>query len=227
MKHFFLFVLLASSSFAYSQKGWNNDVLSTKDVTLKDSISFNEYIFLKLRAKTNAAFTRFRNTIDEWNETTKQYETVEYSPDGLVFHESMVKTRLIVNLYLRDFRKRGYMIFISDENYGYSPDEITVIKTRDQFELLKIMGTNGVNYDLNTSDVIKKLKEWYERYPFEIIGCSFDGVEAQFSKQPEDMEKFAQEVYEFCPDVVDQGAGSVEELANEMKKANMLYLWWD
>jgi len=41
------------------------------------------------------------------------------------------------------------------------------------------------------------------------------------------MRAFAEEVYQFCPDVVDQGAGSIDALAEEMKRTNALFLWWD
>lgn len=51
--------------------------------------------------------------------------------------------------------------------------------------------------------------------------------EAVFKKTPADMDAFAREVYEFCPDVVDQGVGTVHALAREMRKTGALYLWWD
>jgi hypothetical protein len=38
---------------------------------------------------------------------------------------------------------------------------------------------------------------------------------------------FARDVYAFCPDVVTQGAKTVEKLAAEMDRENVLYLWWD
>jgi hypothetical protein len=54
-----------------------------------------------------------------------------------------------------------------------------------------------------------------------------DWAEANFIQKPTNMTKFAQELYEFCPDVVDQGAGSIEELEKEMNAFDILYLWWD
>jgi hypothetical protein len=41
------------------------------------------------------------------------------------------------------------------------------------------------------------------------------------------MLEFAKEVYQFCPDVVDQGTETVEALASERKRTNRVYLWWD
>ena len=57
--------------------------------------------------------------------------------------------------------------------------------------------------------------------------ADFDFVEAVFVKQPAGMDAFAREVYEFCPDVVEQGVGTVKALADEMRRSGTLYLWWD
>jgi hypothetical protein len=34
-------------------------------------------------------------------------------------------------------------------------------------------------------------------------------------------------MYEFCPDIVDQGVGTVARLAQELSKSRKLYFWWD
>ena len=75
--------------------------------------------------------------------------------------------------------------------------------------------------------VIKRIEVWDERYGLVLIGAGFDWFEAKFKRLPPDMMVFAKEVYEFCPDVVEQGTGSIKALANEMKDGKYLYLWWD
>ncbi|RHW43338.1 DUF4253 domain-containing protein [Neobacillus notoginsengisoli] len=137
--------------------------------------------------------------------------------------------RLVVDLQSH-IKQLGYLAFINERNYKQgSKSKIGIIKGNDQFELLKILQTNGDNYDISNDDVILKLKQWNNRYPFIIIGADFDWVEAKFTVLPLDREikSFAKEMYEFCPDVVDQGTGSIEELIEEMKETNKLYLWWD
>jgi hypothetical protein len=75
--------------------------------------------------------------------------------------------------------------------------------------------------------VIAKLKEWQQKYPFTIAGAGLDWVEVKFAASPADPEAFAHEVYRFCPDIVDQGSGSVSELAGEINNTRTLFLWWD
>ena len=41
------------------------------------------------------------------------------------------------------------------------------------------------------------------------------------------MDAFANEVYEFCPDAVDQGVGSIDELKKAITEMQGLWLWWD
>jgi len=35
------------------------------------------------------------------------------------------------------------------------------------------------------------------------------------------------ELYDFCPDIVDQGTGTMEALKLEITRTRELYLWWD
>ena len=37
----------------------------------------------------------------------------------------------------------------------------------------------------------------------------------------------ARRMYRFCPDIVDQGTGTVAALAKELEQTNELFLWWD
>ncbi|MFS0823222.1 DUF4253 domain-containing protein [Bacillus sp. 1P02SD] len=139
--------------------------------------------------------------------------------------------KLVVELQSK-IKHLGYYAFINERNFikgNNSKCRIGVLKGTDQFELLKILQTNGDNYDISNDDVISKLKQWNKRYPFSIIGADFDWIEAEFLVLPSDqhIQSFAKEMYEFCPDIVEQGTGSIEELIEEIKETKKFYLWWD
>ncbi len=123
----------------------------------------------------------------------------------------------------------GYLAFISDMNFGIggTPDHVSVLTTSDPYDALEVMGTNGWNYDISPKMVIARVRQWNKRFGLHLRGVGFDWLEAEFRQRPPNMLEFAKEVYEFCPDVVDQGTGTVEALAAEMKRANTVYLWWD
>lgn len=123
----------------------------------------------------------------------------------------------------------GYSAFLTERNFGIDrqEDEIGILKTTDEYEILRVRHTNGYNYDIGPENIVAKLKEWDNRYQLEIIGADLDWFEARFSKTPDNMTSFAKEVYDFCPDVVDQGTETVEKLAEEMMREKTIYCWWD
>jgi hypothetical protein len=46
-----------------------------------------------------------------------------------------------------------------------------------------------------------------------------DGLMVHFRTLPEDLDAFAREVYEFCPDVIDQGFGCYAEMLEAMEES--------
>jgi len=123
----------------------------------------------------------------------------------------------------------SFFVFVSDRNFGIGgrPDNVSLLKTPDPYEALRVMGTNGANYEIDTDQIVKRLQKWDREFGLSLHGVGYDWLEAEFKRQPADMLAFAREVYKFCPDVVDQGTNTVEELASEMKRGNILFLWWD
>ncbi len=130
---------------------------------------------------------------------------------------------------LRGLAPRGIVVFVSEQNFGIGgkPDRVSVMVAESMYDVLVTVGTSGWNYDLSPESVAKRLREWDRRYGLVLVGAGNDWFEAEFMKRPEDMPAFAREVYAFCPDVVDQGTETVEALAEEMRRKNTLYLWWD
>ena len=120
-----------------------------------------------------------------------------------------------------------YMPFLVEMNTGLKIDKIGVIKGTDQYEILRIMQTDGDEYDISTQDVINRLKEWEKISTFEIVGADADWVEIEFKTLPRDLKAFAEEVHEFSPDSVDDGPGSIEKLINEIKTTKRLFLLWE
>ena len=77
---------------------------------------------------------------------------------------------------------------------------------------LKSKKTNGINYGVETDDVIKKLQQWDDQFGIEISDIAHDAVTVSFKSIPDDTRSLAEEIYEFCPDTIDQHFGCFEEL---------------
>lgn len=106
-------------------------------------------------------------------------------------------------------------------------EEIVVANGNSQFEILRVAKSDAVNYDMLTDDLIKKLTEYDRNYGIDIFHAETDTIEFRFLKLPADLRAFCEDLYEFCPDIVDQGVGTVEALENEIRRSREVFLWWD
>lgn len=123
------------------------------------------------------------------------------------------------------FRENGYLIFVFEGEDGKK--NVAVIKGTDDLDILRYRRTDGINYDLENEDVIRKISEWKTKYGLIVIGCSRDWLQVEFDKLPSDIDAFVKEVYDFCPDSVDQGVGTIDKLKEAIKEMNGVWLWWD
>lgn len=143
----------------------------------------------------------------------------------------------------------GYRAYWSRRSDGRRVhDEIVVFIPRAPFDLLVIRQTDAANYDLDNRAIVNRLTEWSERFDFDLVGAGHDFVALSLRTLPDDVEAFAREVYEFCPDTVDQGTaiaaemlieeGAVDEdtdidelgmamLVRSICDEKSLFLWWD
>lgn len=126
------------------------------------------------------------------------------------------------------FAKLDCYLFRCGRAFLADDDELlAILPTSDQFEVVAAMGTNGVNYGQLMSDVVAGLHKIYEMAPFRISKVAHDTVEAIFDAPPNDPKELAKFLYEFCPDIVDQGVGTVRKLEKSLKDGRDLFLWWD
>jgi len=125
------------------------------------------------------------------------------------------------------FRSRGYLVFRSEQNVGSVPDIITVIRGNNSYDILKIQQTESSHYQLDTKAIITWLKEQQQLASFVVTGAGADWVEARFIRPPRNMRSFAAKVAAFAPDVLRDGPGTVDRLADMMTETNGFRLTWD
>jgi hypothetical protein len=114
----------------------------------------------------------------------------------------------------------------------FSPDStfdnrIAVVPTTDKYQVLFAMQTNGQNYDLMPDDVVAWLRALEKHQPFLLTCAGFDFVGGRFTTQIAKPAALAKRMYEFCPDIVDQGCGDTKALAAELRKSQTFFFWWD
>jgi hypothetical protein len=226
MRKLFLIVIvsLASALPIACQAGAS---LSEGEKALIADLGFDKLLMARLQPDKRSEFKRLENPVYAVDPGSKGFKETKNPVSGLECEVAKGGGMAVVSKYRPMFKKGGYLLFLSDDAFGMGNDKVAAIKSADQFDILVAMQTDGINYDIDNAAVLAKLKAWNAKYPFEIVGAGLDWMEARFVKRPADMLAFAEEVYEFCPDVVDQGTDTVKALAAEMKRTNTLYLWWD
>jgi len=125
------------------------------------------------------------------------------------------------------FRSRGYLVFRSEQNVGSVPDIVTVIRGNNSYDILKVQQTESAHYHLDTKTIITWLKEQQQQASFVVTGAGADWVEARFIRPPRSMRAFAAKVAAFAPDVLRDGPGTVDRLADVMTENNGFRLTWD
>lgn len=82
----------------------------------------------------------------------------------------------------------------------------------DKYDELRSKHTNGINYELDTDAVIARLRDWDEKYGINLSDVGHDRLTVTFERLPDDLAALSGEIYEFCPDTIDQGFGCVDEM---------------
>lgn len=88
----------------------------------------------------------------------------------------------------------------------------------------------AANHDLGPAEHVAVLRDWEARYGAELAVLTFDVVQLAVARPPRvaaDVLAAAQAQYAYCPDVVDQGVGTLEALCREQVVRRSWYFWWD
>lgn len=159
----------------------------------------------------------------------EETETPLIKLSGVVFPKKENETHTTVAELNSKIKSKGCSAFILQRNFNLSnePDLIAVVNTTDKYIILKDVATDGINFDIDNDSLIAIIKDFDKKYSLDLVGASRDWCEFNIRIAPADWLSFANEVYTICPDVIDQGTETVEELAEEMKNTGTLYLWWD
>ena len=88
----------------------------------------------------------------------------------------------------------------------------------DPFAAVRAAVTDAPNFSLDNADIINRLAQWQSLCSFVVKSAKKDQIEIEFTTLPKDMEAFARELYDFCPDLVDQGTGCVHEMLESLEE---------
>ena len=131
-----------------------------------------------------------------------------------------------------------YTVFIGTTNFlapindtdikkGKRYSELVITKKTTWDNVLRMAESDAINFGFETEDLINKIKEYDEKYGISISHAETDTVVLEFGKLPEDLVELTKDIYEFCPDIVDQGTGDINSIAESLEGTSSIFSWWD
>jgi hypothetical protein len=206
-----------------------NYELTDKEKFFCDSLQIDTSIIKDIRQFNLNTIEPFHYSLGKTITQDGEFETNPIFLNGLVFGEKNSKSYDLIFSLKDKFKAKGYSIFLLENNFSINNelDNIGILKTTDKYKILKQIETDGINWEITNDSLLSLIKNFDNKYSLELIGASGDWCEFLIHNEPKNWTQLAKEVYKVCPDVVDQGTGTVEALAVEMKKTKRLYFWWD
>lgn len=199
--------------------------LSATEQAAMDSAHIGDGISAVLRTHIPETFHLHTPEADEIN-ARSGFDVGRHPWRGVAFKVHPDSTEARIAAIAERIGAEGYTAYRSRMGFGGEPDEVCVLMTQqDDRAVLRYERTDGINYEITTDSLIRTLDAW--NLQLRITGASYDWMEASIGAPVQDWDSLAQQVYAFCPDVVDQGTGTVEALAEELRRTKTLYLWWD
>lgn len=165
--------------------------LSDDERRLCESIGFGPAVGALLKEATGSPIGRFMGAARQ---------EMELSPAAALSSTVDEQRADSVQETLQSRLPEGYLAFQTGIGNGTDTRSsfiILILKSDDPFEILRLLGTNGANYDLETDDVIDHLTAWQSVAAFQVVGAAFDWVTLRFRILPDNLDDFAVDIYEF------------------------------
>jgi ankyrin repeat protein len=123
--------------------------------------------------------------------------------------------------------RHGFHLVHSTHNLFGGPTTLLLFPTKDKYAVVRACGTDGGACDLSTQKIVAWLRKLEKKQPLVLTGCGHDFLAGRFLSPPRNTLELANRIYDFCPDVVEQGCGTVSSLAYELARTQRFVLWWD
>lgn len=149
------------------------------------------------------------------------------APIGLAWTADSVDAEPLARSLRTELRKKGYTVFLTERGYGMGPDRIGLVKTLDRFAPVALRGTEGRKAGLETKDVVRRLQQWNEKTPLEVVGAGPDWVEIEFETVPSDVDALAEEIRTIAPDSVSGDPESLLRFKSEIRRTRRVLLFWE
>lgn len=107
---------------------------------------------------------------------------------------------------------------------------ILLIPTTNSWEVPAYLRWGGWNACPPPAQQVAALRYWHQRFGVELVAVDRDTINLRGARRPIGRPAalaLARQQYQYCPDVIDQGAGSLSALAASLMADDWWFFWWD
>lgn len=107
---------------------------------------------------------------------------------------------------------------------------LALVPTPHPWEVPAWIQSGGWNACPHPEVHVRLMENWYVRYGAELVALTHDVIELAVKRPVTDLaeaRELARLQYAYCPDIVDQGVQSIENLAQTLLGSTVWYFWWD
>ena len=112
----------------------------------------------------------------------------------------------------------------------YDKVYIALIPTKNSWEMPAYLKWGGWNACPPPEFHVAALKKWNNLYGAELVAICGDFIDIKVKTRPKTRDeaiKLAKELYQYCPDLVDQGSDTISNLAAALLNSDWWTIWWD
>lgn len=107
---------------------------------------------------------------------------------------------------------------------------IGLVPTTSSWQLPAYLRFGDYNSCPRPAEHCSVLKRWEEQFGAEVVSMTHDTIEMRVAHPPTSRDEaitLAYQQFAYCPDIVDQGVGTLDALAATLLEGNVWFFWWD
>lgn len=106
---------------------------------------------------------------------------------------------------------------------------LVTLPVEQPWQIFRLLPIGGWNCCPEAGLIETFCRQLYEKFGARPAAISADTLELVPARRPtaEEALELAKQMYMFCPDIVEQGVGSIRALADTLTKSDVWYFWWD
>lgn len=143
--------------FGCTPKHASKNNLTERERSICDSLHIDYDVITEIRRYNLNEIDPFQYSFGNTQDATGKFTAaITTRLDGIIFGESHNKVYNLLDTLKNALRKKGYTIFLLDANFDHDgeKDIVAVVKTLNKYQILKEIGTNGINYGIDNDSLL-------------------------------------------------------------------------